>query len=120
MVYVICLKGTRRVVGCYTLSNGSIMRAHVTPRSRQRNSPAQHPVTILGRMGVDLAIQRNGYAIDLLQDAIERCINAAETVGSTAVLVHPLNERLADFYARHAGFATCPDLSPITMMLALQ
>jgi len=120
VVYVICLKGTQKVIGYYTLSNGSVMRASVAPKSRQRNSPGQHPVTIIGRMGISLVAQGNGYAIDLLQDAIERCINASETVGSTAVLVHPLNDRLADFYARHAGFIPCPGVSPITMMLPLQ
>jgi len=119
VVYVICLKGTRVVVGFYTLSNGSIIRAGVVPKSAQRNSPSQHPVTILGRMGLCRKVQGNGFAVDLLQDAVERCFTASQAVGSTAVLVHPLSDRLAQFYGRF-GFIPCPDISPITMMLPLR
>ena len=120
VAYVVCLAGTSEVVAFYTLSNGSIARNFVAPRRHQRNSPEMHPVTVLGRMGVSANAQGRGYAIDLLQDALERCLAASEVVGSTAVIVHPLNERLADFYAKHAGFVPCPGISPLTMMLSLK
>jgi len=45
---------------------------------------------------------------------------STEVVASSAILVHPLDEALADFYARKAGFARCPDFSPLTMMLSLR
>lgn len=119
VVYVVCLRGTLIVKGFYTLSNGSVNRATVVPKARQRNSPNQHPVTVLGRMGLSLDAQGQGYAIDLLQDAIERAVAASAVIGSTALLVHPLDERLAAFYAKHAGFIPCPAMSPVTMMLQL-
>lgn len=120
VVYVSCLSGTNKVAAYYTLSNGSIARASVTPKSLQRNSPETHPITILGRMGVTIAAQGQGYAIDLLQDAIARSISASEVIASAALIVHPLTDQLADFYARKAGFRPCPDLSPLTMMLPLR
>lgn len=120
VVYVSCISGTNRVAAYYTLSSGSIARANVAPRGLQRNSPNAHPVTVLGRMGITLEAQGRGYADDLLQDAIIRCIAASEVVASSAVIVHPLTDRLADFYARKAGFQPCPDLSPLTMMLSLR
>ncbi|MDO7896831.1 hypothetical protein [Pseudomonas citrulli] len=120
VVYVVCQKGTLVVMGYYTLSNGSIAREHVVPKSHQRNSPNVHPVTLLGRMGITLEAQGQGFAIDLLQDAIERAISASETIGSSAIIVHPLNERLSRFYTKYAGFAPCPELSPITLMLPLR
>lgn len=119
VVYVVLRNGTNQVVGFYTLSNGAICRSAVVPKSRQRNSPSQHPVTILGRMGVSIEAQGQGYSIDLLKDAIQRAITASSVVGSTAVIVHPLDDRLAAFYAKYAGFVPCPDISPITMMLPL-
>lgn len=119
VVYVVCLKGTSTVKGFYTLSNGSVSRNAVVPKSRQRNSPDLHPVTVLGRMGLSQDVQGHGYATDLLQDAVERAIAASAIIGSTALIVHPLNERLAAFYARHAGFIACPSISPLTMMLPL-
>jgi hypothetical protein len=120
VVYVTCFAGTNRVAGYFTLSNGSIVREHVVPKGLQRNSPNAHPVTILGRMGVTGAAQGYGFAVDLLQDAIRRCIIASEAVATSAVVVHPLTDELADFYAKHAGFQRCPDLSPLTMMLSLR
>ncbi|MCZ4324393.1 GNAT family N-acetyltransferase [Pseudomonas anguilliseptica] len=119
IVYVSCFSGTNKVAAYYTLSGGSVDRSHVVPKKHQRNSPSNHPVTILGRMGITLEAQGQGYATDLLQDAITRCISASEVVASSAVIVHPLNEDLAGFYERKAGFKPCPDLSPLTMMLPL-
>lgn len=120
VVYVVCFVGTNKVAAFYTLSNGSIPRSNLVPKKLQRNTPDVHPVTILGRMGITLAAQGRGYAIDLLQDAMARAINASETVASSAIVVHPITERLAQFYAKHAGFERNPDLSPMTMMVSLR
>ncbi|WP_233102338.1 hypothetical protein [Pseudomonas sp. MF7453] len=120
VIYVVCRKDTLIVMGYYSLSSGSIARANVVPKSHQRNSPNVHPVTLLGRMGITQAAQGQGFAIDLLQDAIERAISASNTIGSTALIVHPLNERLSSFYIKYAGFIPCPGLSPITLMLPLR
>lgn len=120
VVYVVCFEGTNKVAGFYTLSNGSIPRRDLVPKKLQRNTPDVHPVTILGRMGITLTAQGHGYAVDLLQDAMSRAVSASEAVGSSAVLVHPLTERLAQFYAKYAGFERNPDLSPMTMMVSLR
>lgn len=120
VVYVACFHTTNKVAAFYTLSNGSCARANIVPKKHQRNTPDFHPVTILGRMGVTKAAQGQGYAVDLLQDALSRAIIASETVASSAVVVHPLSERLAQFYAKHAGFQHSPELSPMTMILSLR
>lgn len=44
---------------------------------------------------------------------------AYEMVGSTAMVVPPLNERQAEVYKKHADFERCPEISTITMMLPL-
>jgi GNAT superfamily N-acetyltransferase len=118
VVYVVTLKSTSRVVAFYTLTNGSVVRAQA-PKAMQRNAPAQYPVTILGRLGVDKSIQGRGVAKALLQDAIERSLQAAQIVGSRAMLVHALDPRLAMFYQRTAGFVPSP-VSPMTLMLPLK
>ena len=120
VVYVCRRKGTQIVMAYHTLSSGSVARANVVPKSHQRNSPNVHPVTLLGRMGITLEAQGQGFAIDLLQDAIERAITASESIGSSAIIVNPLNERLANFYIKYAGFIPCPGLTPITLMLPLR
>ena len=118
VVYVACLKGTSTVVAFYTLTNGSVMRSEA-PKAMQRNAPSQYPVTILGRLGVDKSIQGRGIAKALLQDAIERTLRAAEVIGSRAMLVHALDERLATFYQKNAGFVPS-SVSPLTLMLSLK
>lgn len=118
VVYVVCLKGTMKVVGFYTLTSGSVMRDEA-PKKMQRNAPKQCPVTILGRLGVDQTAQGQGLAIALLQDAIERSLQAAETVASHAILVHALDQRLANFYKKYAGFVEST-VSPLTLMVSLK
>lgn len=120
VVYVTCFKGSNRVAGYYTLSSGSVARQFVAPKKLQRNTPDVHPATILGRMGVTMTAQGFGFAEGLLQDAIGRVLGSSEVVGTAALLVHPLNEDLARFYERKAGFVRCPELSPLTLMLSLR
>lgn len=117
-VLVTCPKGSNVVVGYYTLSSGTIMRADVVPKKAQRNSPDQHPITILGRMGVCKTLQGQGLSLDLIQDAVLRSLAASEAVASTALVVHPLNEQLVGLYEK-AGFLRSPQVSPIAMMLPL-
>lgn len=120
VVYVTCFKGTSVVAGYYTLSTGSVARAHGSSASVRRNAPNDLPVVVLGRMGVTLRAAGQGVATDLLQDAVERALVASEIVGCVAMIVHPLDARLERFYANAAGFTSCPQLSPKTMMLALR
>lgn len=116
VVYVVCEKNTRRVVGYYTLSNCVIAREQ-TPRSQWRNSPKEHAVTLLGRMGVCKSAQGQGLATALLKNAVVRAMNAAQIIGSSAMIVHPLNDQLIQFYREKAGFIQCPMLTPVTLML---
>ena len=119
VVYVTCFAGTNAVAGFYTLSNGSVARGHGVSARLRRNAPDHLPVVVLGRMGVSHQVAGQGVT-DLLQDAIERALAASEVVGCVAMIVHPLTERLEQFYAKYAGFRLCPELSPKTMMMSLQ
>ncbi|POA82535.1 hypothetical protein C1882_21880 [Pseudomonas sp. FW305-E2] len=120
MVYVVCFKGTHDVAAYYTLSNSAIDRRYGATAQIRRNAPNPLPVTVLGRMGVTATASGRGLSLALLADAIERSLAASESIGSTALIVHPLTERLVAFYAKHGGFIPCPDLSPMTMMLSLK
>lgn len=117
VIYVVCEEGTNFVKGFYSLSNGSVAR-NEPPKNMQRFSMREIPVTILGRLGVDKDYQGKGVGLDLLKDALERSIIASEIIGSRAVLVHALDQRLADFYKKHAGFQEST-VSPLTLFLAL-
>ena len=62
-----------------------------------------HPSVMLGRLAVDEQYQGKGYGELLLLDALNRCLFAAEQIGTIAVIVDPIDQRATDFYAKY-GF----------------
>ena len=98
-VNVIAEIGTDRIVGFVTLSAAQIERAFL-PKSRQRNQPDPVPVTLLGQLAVDRGWQGQGHADSLVQFALWTALKAAESVGSFAVITHPIDDALRTFYAR--------------------
>ncbi|MBI6925214.1 MULTISPECIES: hypothetical protein [Pseudomonas] len=120
VVYVVCFKGTHNVAAYYTLSNSAVDRRHGATAKIRRNAPDPLPVTVLGRMGVTASAAGRGVSLALLADAIERSLSASQTIGSVALIVHPLSNQLAEYYMKHGGFMPCPDLAPMTLMLPLR
>lgn len=99
----------KRVVGYYTLSNGSIPRKELPP-TLQNKLPRyeQLPVTLLGRLAIDQTHQRKNLGTLLLVDALKRSYEAATEIGSIAVFVDPIDEAAALYYQRF-GFIKLPD-----------
>ncbi|EPA8166928.1 GNAT family N-acetyltransferase, partial [Yersinia enterocolitica] len=54
--FVICLEGTKRVVGYYSIATGSVGHADLG-RSLRQNMPDPVPVILLGRLAVDVCTQ---------------------------------------------------------------
>jgi predicted GNAT family N-acyltransferase len=98
-VNVIADVASGRIVGYVALSSSQIERAFL-PKSRQRNQPDPVPVTLLGQLAVDSAWRGQGHGLSLLQFALRTALKASDSVGSTAVITHPLDESLRGFYAR--------------------
>ena len=97
--FVICLEGTLRVVGYYSLATGSVTHAELG-RSLRHNMPNPVPVVLLGRLAVDVCTQGHGFGKWLLSDAIHRVVNVAEQVGVKAVMVHAIDDDARAFYER--------------------
>ena len=87
------------------------------PKRMQRNMPTEIPVVVLGRLAVDQRCQGIGLGADLLAEAVDRALAAAEHVAVRALLVHALDEEAAAFYKRH-GFIETP-FDPMVLMLSL-
>ncbi|KQP51313.1 GNAT family acetyltransferase [Methylobacterium sp. Leaf108] len=104
--YVVCEDDV--VVGYYCVSAGTVERAGAPGRLR-RNAPEPIPVSILGRLAVDLTHAGRGLGADLLADAFRRIAQAAEIIGIGAVMVHALDEAALAFYRRQAEFLAFPD-----------
>lgn len=115
--FVLCAEGTRRVIGYYSLSTGSIQREDVTGAFR-RNMPEPIPVIIIARLAVDLVHQHQRFGGKLLREAVLRAILVSKTVGVRGVIVHALTDDAKAFYKRF-GFVESPTQSH-TLMLSLK
>lgn len=112
--YVVCAEG--RVVGYYALAVGAVAHRDAIGRVR-RNMPDPVPVMILARLAVDRTFQGRGLGASLLRDAGLRTLQAADTAGIRALLVHAISEPAKRFYL-YFGFKESP-VDPMTLMATL-
>lgn len=104
--FVICLEGTMRVVGYYSIATGSVSHVDLG-RSLRQNMPDPVPVVLIGRLAVDVCTQGHNFGKWLLNDAVVRVSNLAEQVGIKAIMVHAINEQAKTFY-EYFGFVQSP------------
>lgn len=104
--YVVC-EGAD-VVGYYCIASGSVERSSMPSKiKRARGMPKQVPVAIIGRLARDQRYRGSGLGQDLLRDALLRIIDASETIGVRAILVHALDDAAAKFW-KDVEFEECP------------
>ena len=107
-----------KVVGYYTLTPGSVLKA-ITPH-RVGKGLSAHPVSviIIGRLAVDKTRQGCGIGKALVRDALLRIIDAAEIIGGRAVLVHAKDAQAKHFYEK-LGFEPSP-IDPLHLFLLIK
>jgi GNAT superfamily N-acetyltransferase len=104
-----------RVAGYSCLSSSSLERGD-GPLALTDKMPPTIPVVLLGRLAVDRDFHGMGLGFSLLQHATLRALDAAETIGIRAILVHALNEDVVPFYEKF-GFTRFPDQSQTLYLL---
>lgn len=107
--YVV-LSGTK-VAAYYCLSAGSVPLTDLPSAKYRRNAPDPVPVLVLGRVAVDKHFQGTGLGGSLLRHCLRQYLAAAAIAGVRALVVHPLNERVAEFY-RSLGFLPMAGADP--------
>ena len=112
--FVIC-QGNR-VVGYYALASGSVERM-AAPKPIARNMPEPIPVMVLGRLAIDIRMQRQSLGSALLKDALLRTLSVSKNVGIRAILVHAISEDARRFYLSY-GFNPSP-IDSMTLMLPI-
>ena len=105
-VNVICDVVSGEIVGYVTLSAAQIERAFLS-KAQQRNRPDPVPATLLSQLAIHKDHQGQGHAASLLVFALRTSLRAAEIIGSTGVIAHPLDEGVRAFYAKW-GFLDLP------------
>lgn len=104
--YVVC--AGNRVVGYFCISAGSVERG-AAPGKVRRNAPDQIPVSVVGRLAVDLDHAGKGLGADLLADALRRIALASQSIGIGAVMVQAKDQAAKRFYLRCAEFVEYPE-----------
>ncbi len=98
------------IKGYYTLSANSIKR-DIFPENLSKKLPPSYqdlPTVLLGRLAIDKSLQGQGYGEIMLMDALRRCFEISESLGTLAIVVDPIDEKAQRFYERY-GFIQLPD-----------
>lgn len=97
------------VKGYYTLSANSVRKADFSENLQKKWPPNYHdiPTILLGRLAIDNSLKGQGYGQILLIDAFKRSLEIAESLGTLAIVVDPIDEIAQGFYARY-GFILLP------------
>lgn len=77
----------------------------------RRNAPDTIPVSVIGRLAVDLGHAGKGLGADMLSDALRRIAVASRSIGYAAVLVHAKDDAAKRFYLRYAEIIEYPEHS---------
>jgi GNAT superfamily N-acetyltransferase len=97
-----------RVVGYFSLTMGSVLRADA-PARLVRGLPA-YPVgmVLLARLAVDQREQGHGYGSRLLAEALRKAVTAGEAAAARLLVVDAIDDTAVAFYQRH-GFVAVPE-----------
>lgn len=107
--FVLVNKQSHLVLGYYTLSANSISRGDF-PISISKKLPQSYqdlPTILLGRLAVDEKYKGNGYGELILLDALNRCAQISQNLGTLAVVVDPIDSKAEEFYFKY-GFISIP------------
>jgi GNAT superfamily N-acetyltransferase len=106
-----------RILGFYALSACEVFTKEM-PAELSLKLPRRAGGVRLGRLAVDLSVQRQGLGQLLLSDAVRRSYAVREQIGVFALFVDAKDDEAAAFYCRY-GFAAFPD-APHMLVLPLR
>ena len=115
--FVATTEGT--VVGYYALAAAQVEPDEATTRLL-KGEPQRRavPAVLLARLAVDHRHQGGGVGRSLLQDAVLRCLQAADSIGVRAMLIHAKHEQARAWYQQY-GFEPSPT-DPLHLMLLVK
>ena len=106
-----------RVAGFYSLAASAVEKHRVSSRVG-RNMPEPIPVILLGQLAVDKDYQGRRLGSDLLIDAAQRALAAADVIGARAIVVQAIDEQAKAFYGRF-GFRPFSNREPLMLLLRI-
>jgi predicted GNAT family N-acyltransferase len=108
-----------KVIGYYTLSNSSISNEFIPDKFRKKfpKSYKSIPVTLLGRLAVDMSFSGQGLGKKLLLEALYRSYMTTGQVASFGVVVDPIDNDAVIFYEKF-HFILIPDSGKMLLPMA--
>ena len=108
-----------KVVGYYALAAAQVEPNEATTRLLKGEPRSRAvPAVLLARLAVDHRHQGGGVGRSLLQDAVLRCLQAADSIGVRAMLIHAKHEQARAWYQQY-GFEPSPT-DPLHLMLLVK
>jgi GNAT superfamily N-acetyltransferase len=108
--------GERIVVAYHAIAPTQVARSELPSRSLSAGY-TRVPGYLLGRLALDQALHGQGLGTELLLDALERIVEAADRAGGRVIVVDAIDEAAHRFY-RHHGFDGIEDSNRLVMKLA--
>jgi GNAT superfamily N-acetyltransferase len=106
-----------RVLGYYSISPGAIEFARVPAKLTRKLGHYEVPVFRIGRLAIDLSLQRQGLGSDLLLAAGMRALAVAAEVGGVALAIDAKDAQAARWYERFGAMQLLDD--PLKLVLPL-
>jgi GNAT superfamily N-acetyltransferase len=107
------------ILGFYTLSMAVVSSGEVAPHLTGRLPKYPLPVALIGRLAVDERAQGRRIGEQLLIDAMQRVVDAAEIVGCVGIIVDAKDESAEGFYGKYDFVSLETDGWPRRMFVAL-
>jgi GNAT superfamily N-acetyltransferase len=95
------------IVGYHTLAVGQVILEDAPDRLKKGLARHPRPIMLLARLATDRRWQGRGVGKALLQDAMQRTLQAADIAGIRALAVHAKEEEARRFY-EHFDFVPSP------------
>jgi GNAT superfamily N-acetyltransferase len=95
------------IVGYHTLAVGQVILEDAPDRLKKGLAKHPIPIMLLARLATDRRWQGRGVGKALLQDAMQRTLQAADIAGIRALAVHAKDEEAGRFY-EHFDFVASP------------
>lgn len=114
--YVATQAGDHRVVAYYAISPHRLGREEVT--SGMSGGASQIPGYLLGRLALDKSLHGQGLGSQLLRDALERIVEAANVASGRLIIVDAIDDPTVAFYQKYGFQPTKLDPHRLAMKVA--
>lgn len=106
------------VIGYYSLSSSELPLDAIPAELLKKlpKSYSGYPAILIGRLAVTQNMTGQGLGGELLVDAIERCVVHSQSIGTSVIMVDPIDEDAVSFYLKY-GFKKLPDSSRMILKI---